>query len=290
MNPLPKLPHIAIVTGASRGAGRGIAVALGSHGCTVYVTGRSDGCSDKGLPGTIQATAQEVTAAGGRGIAVRVDHADDLQVASLFERVRSEQGRVDILVNNACAIHDQLSQPGHFWQKPLAIGDMINVGVRSGFVASWYAAPLMVAQRRGLIVFTSAPGAMHYVFGPAYGAHKAGVDKMAHDMAVDLREANVAALSIWMGSLATERLLSMIAADSAKFGYLADKLESPEFTGHVVWALYNDPALMQLSGQTLIGAEAGARYGVVDGGGKVPTSVRDTSGIAPRAFYANVIR
>ena len=279
-----------IVTGASRGAGRGIAVALGSHGCRVYVTGRSETPGDASMPGTIHATAAEVTAAGGHGIAVRVDHADDAQVAALFEQVGTEQGGVDILVNNACAIHDQLSAPGHFWEKPLAIGNMIEVGLRSGFVASWHAAPSMVAQRRGLIVFTSAPGAMHYVFGPAYGAHKAGVDKMAHDMAVDLREAHVAALSIWMGSLATERLLAMIEADPAKFGHLADTLETPAFTGHVIWALYNDPELMALSGQSVIGAEMGARYGVADHGGKLPTSVRDTQGIAPRAFYPNVIR
>jgi NAD(P)-dependent dehydrogenase (short-subunit alcohol dehydrogenase family) len=287
---LPETRPVAIVTGASRGAGRGIAVALGSHGCTVYVTGRSDTAGDPGLPGTIHATAAEVTAAGGHGIAVRVDHADDRQVAALFDRVSTEQGRLDILVNNACAIHDQLSAPGHFWEKPLAIGDMIDVGVRSSFVASWYAAPVMVAQRQGLIVFTSAPGSMHYVFGPAYGAHKAGVDKMAHDMAIDLRDANVAAVSLWMGSLATERLLAMIAADPAKFGHLADSLETPEFTGHVVWALFNDPELMELSGQTLIGAEIAARYGVVDRGGKVPSSVRETAGIAPRAFYPHVIR
>ena len=281
---------IAIVTGASRGAGRGIATALGSHGCTVYVTGRSQMAGDADVPGTIHATAAEVTAAGGKGVAVRVDHADDDQVKALFDQVRARHGRVDILVNNACAIHDQLTAPGHFWQKPLAIGDMITVGVRSGFVASWHAAPMMVAQGRGLIVFTSAPGAAHYVFGPAYGAHKAGVDKMAFDMAVDLREANVAALSIWMGSLATERLLAMIAAEPAKYGHLADALETPQFTGHVIWALFNDPDLMALSGQTLIGADLGRRYGVTDAGGKVPPSVRETLGIAPHVPYAHVIR
>ena len=287
---MPTVGPIAIVTGASRGAGRGIATALGRHGCTVYVTGRSEKTGDAGVPGTIHATAEEVTAAGGKGVAVRVDHADDTQVQALFDQVRAEQGRLDILVNNACAIHDQLTAPGHFWQKPLAVGDMINVGVRSGFVAGWHAAPMMVEQGKGLIVFTSAPGSVHYVFGPAYGAHKAGVDKMAADMAVDLREANVAALSIWMGSLATERLLAMIAAEPIKYGHLADALETPEFTGQVIWALFNDPDLMTLSGQTVIGAEMGRRYGVTDRGGKVPPSVRDTLGIAPRVSYPHVIR
>ena len=281
---------IAIVTGASRGAGRGIATALGRHGCTVYVTGRSETAGDASVPGTIHATAAEVTAAGGQGIAVRVDHADDDQVKALFDQVHAAHGRLDILVNNACAIHDQLTAPGHCWQKPLAVGDMINVGVRSGFVASWHAAPMMVEQGGGLIVFTSAPGAAHYVFGPAYGAHKAGVDKMAFDMAVDLREAHVAALSIWMGSLATERLLAMIAADPAKYGHLADALETPEFTGHVIWALFNDPDLMALSGQTVIGADLARRYGVTDQGGKVPPSVLETLGIKPHVPYPHVIR
>lgn len=281
---------VAIVTGASRGAGKGIAVALGSHGCTVYVTGRSEQSGTASVPGTIHATADAVTAAGGRGIAVRVDHADDAQVKALFERVECEHGRLDILVNNACAIHDMLAAPGHFWEKPLEIGDMIDVGVRSGFVASWYAAPIMVRQRRGLVVFTSGPGAVHYVFGPAYGAHKAGLDKMAADMAVDLRDFDVAALSIWMGSLATERLLAMIEADPARYGRLVDTLETPEFTGHVIWALFNDPGLMALSGQTVIGAEMGRKYGISDRNGKYPPSVRDTQQVAPRVQYPNIIR
>jgi NAD(P)-dependent dehydrogenase (short-subunit alcohol dehydrogenase family) len=122
------LPVVAIVTGASRGAGRGIARALGSHGCIVYVTGRSEVDGDGEVAGTIHATASEVDAAGGKGIAVRCDHADDTQVQALVERVIAEQGRVDILVNNACAISDASSAPGQFWEKPLYIGNMIDVG------------------------------------------------------------------------------------------------------------------------------------------------------------------
>ncbi|CAN7589223.1 SDR family NAD(P)-dependent oxidoreductase [Phenylobacterium sp. LjRoot225] len=281
------LRPVAIVTGASRGAGRGIAVALGSHGCTVYVTGRSQKEGDASVSGTIYATAEEVTKAGGKGVPVRVDHSDDGQVAALFEQVAREQGRLDILVNNACAIHDMLPAPGAFWEKPREIGEMINVGVKSGFDASWRAAPMMVRQGKGLIVFTSAPGAVHYCFGPAYGAHKAGVDKMAADMAVDFKDAgvDVAAVSIWMGSLATERLLNLMASAPEHFEHLAGTLESPEFTGHVIWALYKDPALMALSGQTVIGAEMGVKYGVTDIGGKYPPSVRELHHCAPREQY-----
>ena len=283
---------IAIVTGASRGAGRGIAIALGSHGCTVYVTGRSEKAGDHALPGTIYETAEAVTAAGGKGIAVRCDHKDDAQVAALFAQVLAEQGKIDILVNNAAAIYDELNAPGNFWEKPLKLGDMINVGIRSGYVASWLAAPLMVKANEGLIVFTSASGSVHYSMGPAYGAHKAGVDKMAFDMAVDFRAAksNVAALSIWMGALATDRLLAIIAADTRKYGYLTNQIETPEFTGHVIWALFNDPALAALSGQTVIGAEMAVKYRITDAEGRQPPSYRDTHNVAPHQFHPLIIR
>jgi NAD(P)-dependent dehydrogenase (short-subunit alcohol dehydrogenase family) len=281
---------IALVTGASRGAGRGIAIALGSHGCTVYVTGRSEKAGDASLPGTIHETAQAVTDAGGRGIAVRVDHRDDGQVKAVFEQIGREQGRLDILVNNACALHDKLTSPGHFWEKPMEIVDMLDVGLRSSFVASYYGAPMMIGQRQGLIVFTSASGAVHYVFGPVYGAHKSGMDKFAADMAVDLREFNVAAVSIWMGALSTERLRMIIASDPARFGRLEETTETPEFTGHVIWAMYNDPELMRMSGKTLIGAELGAQYGIRDRDGRQPTSYRDTHKVVPREQYPLIIR
>jgi NAD(P)-dependent dehydrogenase (short-subunit alcohol dehydrogenase family) len=165
---------IAVVTGASRGAGRGIAIALGSHGCIVYITGRSEKVGDAALPGTIYETADAVTAAGGKGIAIRVDHGDDAQVKALFEQVERDQGRLDILVNNACALHDQLTAPLNFWEKPLEIVDMLDVGLRSGYVASYYAAPLMARQRSGLILFTSASGAVHYVYGGGFQGTQCG--------------------------------------------------------------------------------------------------------------------
>jgi NAD(P)-dependent dehydrogenase (short-subunit alcohol dehydrogenase family) len=283
---MSRSPAIAIVTGASRGAGRGIARALGTHGCTVYVTGRSETDTDAEMPGTIHATAAEVTAAGGKGVAIRCDHSQDDQVKALIDRVIADCGQIDILVNNACAVSDALSAPGQFWEKPLYIGDMIDVGVRSGFVASWYAAPHMVKQERGLILFTSSPGSMHYCFGPAYGAHKAGVDKMAFDMGVDFADADasVAAVSVWMGSLATERLLGMIEAAPDRLGYLRDSLETPDYTGHVAWALFNDPDLMRFNGRTIVGAEIGREYGIKDLEGRFPPSVRESTGATPPVY------
>jgi NAD(P)-dependent dehydrogenase (short-subunit alcohol dehydrogenase family) len=279
---------IAVVTGASRGAGRGIAIALGSHGCSVYVTGRSQKTGDATFPGTIYEAADAVTAAGGKGIAVRVDHGDDTQVKELFDRVEREQGRLDILVNNAFATHDELTTPGNFWEKPLALADTLNIGLRSSYVASYYAAPMMIKRRSGLMIFTSSSGSVHYVMGPAYGAHKAGMDKFAADMAIDFKNYNVATVSIWMGALLSERVKALIASNPEKYRHL--KLETTEFTGHIIWALCHDPKLMELSGQTVIGAEMALKYGIKDAGGFQPPSCRDTFEVAPRVQYPRIIR
>jgi NAD(P)-dependent dehydrogenase (short-subunit alcohol dehydrogenase family) len=289
---MPDTPPVAIVTGASRGAGRGIAIALGSHGCTVYVTGRTMKPGDHNLAGTVAETAEAVTAAGGKGIAVKCDSANDDEVKALFDRVMEEQGRLDILVNNAAAVYDELTMPGNFWEKPLKLVDMITVGVRSGYVASWLAAPIMVKQNRGLIVFTSAPGAVHYTFGPAYGAHKAGMDKMAHDMDIDFKHAgaDVAAVSIWMGAVLTERLQQVIDSDKEQFGGLAAISETPEFTGHIIWAMFNDSRLIEKSGKTLIGAEVAREYGITEEGGRQPPSYRDLDGSAPIQYHDKIIR
>ncbi|MBX6419457.1 MAG: SDR family NAD(P)-dependent oxidoreductase [Sinobacteraceae bacterium] len=266
---------VAVVTGASRGAGKGIALALGAQGATVYVTGRSQQEGDAPLPGTIHATAAAVTQAGGRGIAVVCDHARDRQVRALFEQIKREQdGRLDILVNNATVIHDRLIDKGPFWKKPLALVDILEVGLRSAYVASWYAAKLMARRKNGLIAFTSSFGASCYMHGPAYGAQKAGVDKLARDMAVDLRPYHVAAVSIWMGMLKTERTRRVMDQDPQKYAGFWEIAETPEFTGRLIAALYRDDKRMEKSGQVLIGAEAALEYGITDEGGKQPPSHR----------------
>jgi len=281
---------VVVVTGASRGAGAGIAHALGSHGCTVYVTGRTQRSGAGGETGTRDDTADRVTAAGGTGIAVRVDHGDDDQVRALFERIGREHGRIDILVNNAAIIRDEMMGRTKFWEEPINVIDTLHVGLRSSYVATVYAAPLMLPQRRGLVVFTSSSGGVHYAFGPAYGVPKAGADKMAADMAVDFREYGIAAVSIWMGSLLTERVRKIIASKPEKFGHILDTAETPELTGHVIWALYRDPGLMSVSGQTLIGAELAARYGIRDEDGRRPPSYRDLFGVHPRRQYGYMMR
>lgn len=282
-------PRIVLVTGASRGAGKGIALALGSKGDIVYVTGRSVKEGDAPLPGTVFATAEEINKSGGTGIAVVCDHADDHQVAALFDKIKKEHGRLDILVNNAAYLHDDLVIPGPFWEKSLELVNLINVGLRSSYVTSFYAAKLMAAQNSGLIVNTSSPGAACYMHGPAYGAQKAGTDKMAWDMAIDLRPFNVAAVSIWMGVLKTERLDRVVAAEPDKYAAFIAMAESPQFTGLVIDALYRDPKLMERSGQSLIGAEIGLTLGVKDIDGKQPHSHRDMLG-GPIPFNPAVVQ
>ncbi|MBW8910498.1 MAG: SDR family oxidoreductase [Sphingomonas sp.] len=256
----------------------------------MYVTGRSEKEGEAALPGTIGATAAQVTEVGGEGIAVRVDHADDEQVRALFERVERERGRLDILVNNVAAVKDELTDPGQFWEKPLHLVDILDVGLRSQYVASYYAAPIMVRQRRGLIVFTSSFGASCYMHGAAYGAQKAGLDKMAADMAVDLKDYGVAAASIWMGPLLTERAKRTFAtAPDDAYQSFAAQAETPEYPGKIIAALAAWSDIMTISGQTLIGAEIAETLGVSDEGGRKPPSYREMLG-APRAPHPAVIR
>lgn len=262
---------MAVVTGASRGAGRGIAAALVADGWRVYLTGRT------------------VTDPGDGGIAVQVDHTDDAAVGALFARVEEETGRLDLLVNNAAAIHDDLTNPKPFWEKPLELADVLDVGLRSAYVASWCAAPLMVRQKQGLIAFTSSPGSVCYMHGPAYGAQKAGVDKMAADMAVDFRDTGVATVSIWMGILLTDRFRKAFDGHPDALAETAKHAETPGFTGHLIDALYRDPALAELSGHTLIAAELAHRYGITDEDGRQPPSHREMLG-SPREPSTVIVR
>ncbi|MFT4054408.1 MAG: SDR family NAD(P)-dependent oxidoreductase [Novosphingobium sp.] len=279
---------VAVVTGASRGAGRGIAVALGQRGYRVYVTGRSLREGDAPLPGTIGATAAQIDAAGGEGRAVQVDHADENAIAALFEQVRTESGRLDILVNNVAALHDDLVKPGPFWEKSAGLAGILDVGLRSHYLASWHAARIMVSAGSGLIAFTSSFGSVCYMHGPAYGAQKAGVDKFAADMGVDFRGTGVAAVSLWMGPLRTERSERTLAEHPEQYeGFMANA-ETPEFNGHVIAAIHDDPEREALNGQTLITAEAAQRYGITEAQGRQPPSYREALG-APRIAHPAIV-
>ncbi|WP_448089780.1 SDR family NAD(P)-dependent oxidoreductase [Pseudomonas azerbaijanoccidentalis] len=286
--------QIAVVTGASRGVGRGIALALGAAGMTVYITGRAPerGGSNlygHALNGSLEDTAAAITAAGGRGIAVVCDHADDAQVQTLFARIEAECGHLDLLVNNAAFIHDRLIEPGPFWGKPLELVRILDVGLRSAYIASFYAAPLLLKSDQGLICFTSSFGAGCYMHGPAYGAQKAGVDKLAADMAIDFEGHGVAALSLWLGPQLTERTKIAGEVHGEQYqAFLADA-ETPQFNGRVIHALLNDPQLMALSGQTLITAEIAPAYGVCEAEGRQPPSHRAMLGDPRQQHPARVV-
>ena len=284
---------VALVTGASRGAGAGIARGLGELGYTVYVTGRTTspgtakGWDGSVLPGTFEETAQNVTALGGRGVPVQCDHSDDEQIADLFARIARDEGRLDMLVNNATYIHHQLIEKKPFWEKELDAVGILDVGLRSAYVASWHAAKMMVPQGSGLIAFGSSFGASCYMHGPAYGAQKAGVDKLAHDMEHDLRGTGVVAVSIWMGPLITER--SKIASETNPEQYkdFIETAENPEFTAHILDAIDRAPNRDELSGGVHIAAEIAKELGISDRGKDRP-SYREMLGSPPQKNPAAV--
>lgn len=255
---------VAIVTGASRGLGRGIARALGGRELVVYITGRN--LEELGH------AAEEVNSNGGTGIVVQCDHVDDTQVKALFERVRKDAGRLDILVNNAAAVDLRaLPAPGGFWEKPLSLADRITVGLRSNYVASYFAAPLMIETGKSLMAHVSFYGAVSYHYGPAYGAAKGGTDKMSFDMAIDLRRHGVASVSIWPGFVLSDKLKA-IPKENLPAKLVADlpNFETPEFAGLVIERLWREPNLMERSGQTYITAQLGMEFGIRDLDGKQP--------------------
>jgi NAD(P)-dependent dehydrogenase (short-subunit alcohol dehydrogenase family) len=270
---------VAIVTGASRGIGRGIALALGEEGATVYVTGRTVAAGGSPLPGTVGETAAEVDSRGGKGVAVQVDHADDAQIAALFEQVRRQQGRLDILVNNAMAIPAEMTQRVGFWEKPLSNWEIFDTGVRAAFVAAWHAARIMAPQKSGLIVALSGYVGVTYTYDTIFGTTKSATDRMARDMAVELKPYDVASVSLWQGFTYTERAQENLRTVPGMAAQLNSAVgTSVEFPGRVIVALAKDPDVMRRSGGTFINAELAGEYGVTDVDGRVIPSLREQRG------------
>lgn len=264
--------RIAVVTGASRGVGRGVAVGLGEAGATVYVTGRSTQPGSSPWPGTIVDAAEEVTRAGGLGIPAPCDHSRDEQVELLFKRVQEKHGRLDILVNNVFAAPEKMPIGVPFWELPLSLWDLLhNVGLRSHFVAAKFAAPLLLASRNGLIVNTSSGGAVRDNFNVPFGVQKAGVDRMTKGMAHDLRPHGVAVVSIWPGFIKSEKFLAQpdrYPPELAK--RIRENGETAIFAGRGVAALASDPRVMLKSGQVLLVGELARDYHFTDIDGTVP--------------------
>jgi NAD(P)-dependent dehydrogenase (short-subunit alcohol dehydrogenase family) len=285
----PLADRVAIVTGASRGAGRGVGVELGAAGATVYVTGRTTRgapatayasfLAETGLatmPGTIDDTADEVTAAGGLGIPVRCDHTDPAQVRDLIARVEGEQGRLDVLVNNAWGGHEafthaSLSAP--FWEQPLDQWQaMFDHGVRNHVLACHAAAPLFVRQERGLIVTTTFWDRDRYVKGNLfYDLAKATMNRLAFGVAEELRPHGVTSLAVSPGWMRTELILAAFKTDEARWRDCPPlaRTESPRYLGRAVAALAADPAVHARTGKVHRVADLAAEYGFTDVDGRV---------------------
>ena len=275
---------VAVVTGASRGIGRGIALVLAEEGATVYVTGRTVNPGDYYLPGTVGETAAECTErgkdSGGKGIAVACDHGDDAAVAALFAQVKAEQGRLDILVNNAFTLSDDLLEPKGFWEKPLSNLEMWDVGVRSNYVAAWHAAQIMAPQKSGLIVAISGFAAVTYTYGVVFGTSKSAVDRMSRDMAIELEPYNVASLVMWQGLTLTEKARDNLEKMGDKMTTSITSMHGStvEHPGRVVAALAADPDIMKRSGGEFVTTELAMEYGITDVDGTVIQSARATRG------------
>lgn len=280
----PLSGKVALVTGASRGIGKGIALVLAEQGAIVFVTGRTVREGDYYLPGTVGGTAAECDErgkeSGGRGIAIACDHGDDGDVAALFEAIEREAGRLDILVNNATQLPDDLLEPLPFWEKPLSNLEMWRVGARSYYTASWHAAKMMARQKSGLIVMISGYTGVTYTYGVVFSATKAIVDRIARDMAIELEPYNVAAISLWQGLTLTEKARDNLAkmADKMTTSVAGQSGSSVEHPGRVIAAMAADPKIMDRSGATCITAEIADDYGIVDIDGNSVQSMRSTRG------------
>ena len=295
---MKRLPEcIAVVTGASRGAGRGCAVELGAAGATVYVTGRSrrdqpapgyvqiQALSNLArVPGSIDETAEEVTRAGGCGIAVACDHTDEAQVQALFERVERESGRLDLLVNNAWGGHETFDGvfQAPFWERPMVHWDaMFDRGVRNHLLSSRLAAPMFVRQGRGLIVTTTFWDRDQYMQGNLfYDLAKAAMTRLAFGMAQELRPHGVASVAVSPGWMRTEFVLAGHHTDEAHWHErpALARTESPRYLGRAVVALASDPQVLERSGQVLRVGDLARSYGFTDIDGRaVPPFELDAS-------------
>ncbi|MFH4977452.1 hypothetical protein AB6A40_004161 [Gnathostoma spinigerum] len=297
----PLIGKVAVVTGASRGIGRGIALQLGEAGATVYVTGRPPHLSFQSecqqLP-TLQKTAEEITDRGGKGVAAFVDHSNMSEVENLFRKVAAENhGTIDILVNNAFSAVSALSEVRgkKFWETDATLWDEVNnVGLRNHYFCSVYAARMMVASGHGLIVNVGSAGALKYFLNVPYGVGKCALDRMSADMAEELKDRNVAVISLWPGYVRTELCTKLAGegkfdgTDLENYGGLSVSGESPEFSGKAVVALASDPCIMEKSGRTYTTGDLGITYGFKDVDGRSPPSLRSIKFLLSYLGYTGI--
>ncbi len=288
---------VALVTGATRGIGKGIAISLGEAGATVYMTGRTLSAEGEQM-GNLRETQAAVEAVGGVGIPVQVDHSDDRQVQQVFEQIEREQnGQLDLLVNNAFAgVQAIASASGSpFWKHDPSLWDNVtNVGLRSHYVASIFAVRMMQKRQQGLICTISSWGGMSPIFGTAYGVGKAGCDRLAAEMARELKADGITSVAIWPGIVGTEQFSQfadqMQEEDNLnpQASVLRDRFnwETPLLTGRVIAKLASLPNVQSLTGKVQVVAEVAQRYGISDQEGNQPASLRSLRFILPSAVPA----
>jgi dehydrogenase/reductase SDR family protein 1 len=269
----PLIGKIVLVTGASRGIGKGIAISLSLAGATVYITGRTidENTSASGLQGSIHTTVEEINHLGGICTAIQCDHRNDKEVEKVFETIATEHNRLDILVNNVWGGYEHFTDGTEFWNEkgfwtqPLSRWDsMFASGIRAHYASSVLAVPLMILGKQGLIVNLSFFAAKRTDKGVAYSTAKAATDHMIACMADEMREYNIAAVSIYPGLVRTESVMK-----AAEYLDLSNS-ESPQFIGRAIAAIASDSQLMKKSGLTLIAAELAQEYGFTDIDGKQP--------------------
>ncbi|WP_405160282.1 SDR family NAD(P)-dependent oxidoreductase [Nocardia sp. NBC_01499] len=269
--------RVALVTGASRGVGLGIALALGDSGATVYLTGRSTraGGTTEGVPGTIEDAAEQVTARGGKGIAVRCDHTDDADNAALITRISESEECLDLLVNNAWAGYERFSEeaPFHapFWKQPMWRYDLFAGSLRGQFAVSRLAAPLLMKAEAGLIVNISFTDGDVYLGQTPYDVAKTASDRMVVGMAYDLRKTPVTAVAVHPGFVRTERVAAAWALVGEGPAQIA---HSPEYVGRAIAALSTDADLASYSGSRLSVGDLAAKFGFNDVDGRQPPPFR----------------
>ncbi|MEV6766578.1 SDR family NAD(P)-dependent oxidoreductase [Streptomyces sp. NPDC051105] len=280
MNDAWNAPHlggkVAVVTGASRGVGRGIALALGDAGATVYVTGRStrDGGRTEDLPGTVEDTADEVTRRGGTAVALRCDHSVAADNEALAERIKTDCGRLDLLVNNAWGGYERSAEvrfDAPFWDQPMWRYDLFEASLRGQYDVTRRLVPLMIPQQSGLVVGISFSDGDIYLGQVGYDVFKSASDRMCRGFASDLRKRGVAAVSLHPGFVRTERVA---AAWEMMGSGPASVVHSPEYVGRAIAELLADPNVMERTGKVLSTGDLAVEYGFDDVDGRRPPAFR----------------
>lgn len=293
MRKQPLKGKVALVTGATRGIGRGIALQLGEAGALVYITGRT--LKSKNGMGSLEDTCAEIKNRGGNCVPVQVDHEDDVAVAALFERIDAEQnGRLDILINNAYKAVDEIFQnlSTKFYEAKPEVWDVVNnVGLRNHYFCTVYAARMMVKRKEGLIVNISSYGGSRYIFNIPYGVGKAAMDRMAADCGIELKNSNVTMISLYPGAVKTEKIQEHMKGDQVGINGLENSkpmsvkdvfetAESTEFSGKCIVHLAQRPDIIKYTSKVVVCSDYAQANGITDIDGRVILGLRQFKNLA----------